>query len=129
MRVRRRSFYVENLPDYAEPGVDANVNRVEDPDNGNLFSSQLERSNLHAPAIDVDLPCRLIPSSTPDHYHLYIDFPMTWRQYKRILKALAKAGVIEPMFYEMARKRKATFLRKPGVRKRRLARKEPKEAA
>lgn len=65
---------------------------------------------LHYPAIDIDLPCRLVESETPGHFHLYIDFPVTWRQYKNILHHLADAGIIEWGYYEASVKRGATFL-------------------
>lgn len=76
----------------------------------NLISS-LTVDGLHAPAIDLDFPCRLVPSSTSGHYHLYLDRTMSWRQYKRLLRAMLKAGLIEPGFYKIAKIRKQTFLR------------------
>lgn len=72
---------------------------------------------LHYPAIDIDYEARLLPSSTPGHFHLYLDHVCTWRQYKKVLKAMAKAGLIEMGYYKMNRPRKQTFLRKPGVTK------------
>lgn len=57
---------------------------------------------LHAPCLDFDLPCRLMESKTPGHYHFYIDHVMPWREYKRLLKALWKAGIIEKGWYEGA---------------------------
>lgn len=81
----------------------------------NLVSSTIPNTNLHAPVLDIDYSAALIPSSTKGHYHLYLGVPMTWRKYKRLLKALAKAGVIERGYYRASKARKATFVRKPGV--------------
>lgn len=49
----------------------------------------------HVPVLDVDLPVRVRESGTPGHHHLFIDKPMSWRAYKRLLKALARAGIVE----------------------------------
>lgn len=88
----------------------------------NVIGSQLEQNDprravLHAPALDVDFPCRVLPSSTWGHSHLYIDKAMTWREYKRFLKALVKVGIIEKGYYNAAMNSKQTMLRKPGVSK------------
>lgn len=63
--------------------------------------------------LDIDMSCRLIETSTPGHHHLYIDQPMTWRRYKRLLKALVKAGIIEKNYYKASLARKGTHLRPP----------------
>lgn len=85
-------------------------------DEADAISSELA-DGRHAPAIDLDVPARLIPSTTEGHAHLYIDVPMSWRQYKRLLRALVAAGVVEPGYYKASRRRGATFLRLPWVRK------------
>ncbi len=82
------------------------------PVDGEMVTSELT-DGRHAPAIDLDVPAWLIPSRTPGNSHLYIDVPMTWRQYRRILKALRDGGVIEPGYYAMAVKKGRTSLRRP----------------
>lgn len=82
----------------------------------NLVSSLCENGN-HAPVIDLDFPCKLIPSSTPGHFHLYIEQEMSWRNYEQLLKALYNAGIIERGFYNMAVARRMTMVRPPGVYK------------
>lgn len=77
-----------------------------------VVSSEIH-DNLHAPALDIDVPAWLIPSSTEGHSHLYIDCPMTWRQYKKLLKALAKSGVVEKGYVKASIRRKHTALRVP----------------
>lgn len=72
---------------------------------------------MHAPCIDLDIPAALVPSSTPGHFHLYIDKVMPWRKYKRLLKAMVKAGLVEEGYYKVSCRRKETHLRVPWVRK------------
>lgn len=79
-----------------------------------VVSSELDdRRGIHTPILDIDVPARLIESSTPGHSHLYIDVPMPWRKYRRLLKALYKAGLIEKNYYKLSVKRKGTHLRPP----------------
>jgi hypothetical protein len=87
----------------------------------NLVSSELSCGDWpgwegwHTPALDIDAPVYVLPSSTPGHHHLFIDIPMPWRTYKKLLRALRDAGVIEPGYYNASVRRQATHLRKPGV--------------
>lgn len=81
-----------------------------------IVSSEIE-NGLHAPVLDIDFGAALIPSSTFGHYHLYLDQPMTWRTYKRLLKALAKAGVIEKGYARASIARGYSALRVPGLMK------------
>lgn len=90
---------------------------VEDLSDANAVSSQLLFSDKHLILLDIDHTCSLVGSSTAGHYHLYIDRELSWRQYRRLLKALVKAGVIEKGYYNVSKKRKATFLRVPGEKK------------
>lgn len=89
--------------------------RVEcDPSEADLVGSlSMNGKDVHYPAIDVDLKISAVQSSTPGHYHLYIDKGMSWRQYKRLLRAMVKAGIVEPGYYKMAKRRGQTFLRTP----------------
>jgi hypothetical protein len=97
----------------------ARWNTVKEAARGRLISSKLP-DGKHAPAIDIDFPVRLVKSSTPGHFHLYVDKAMSWEQYRKILLALRDAGVIGQDYYEMALTFKQTFLRAPGVHKRDL---------
>lgn len=65
----------------------------------------------HAPVIDLDMPCRLLPSSTPEHYHLYIDQAVDWKNYAQLLKALRDCHFISYGYYEAAMKHKETYVR------------------
>lgn len=66
------------------------------PSEATLFGSRLRASGAHHfVVVDVDLPVEVRDSKTSGHHHLVIGKAVTWRQYKRILKALAKAGVAD----------------------------------
>jgi len=82
----------------------------------NVVSSLLTNGR-HAPAIDLDLPAVLVPTSTFGHSHLYLDHEMRWDHYRRLLKVMAAAGLVEPGFYESAVRRGTTLLRLPGASK------------
>jgi hypothetical protein len=71
----------------------------------------------HAPVLDIDVPSEWVPSSTPGHAHLYIDVPMTWWRYKRLLKAMAKAGIIEDSYVKVSIARGHTDVRVPWLKK------------
>lgn len=71
----------------------------------------------HTVMLDIDMPVRVVPSSTEGHCHLYIDKPMPWWRYRRLLRALKAAGIIEPGYYSASIARRATHLRLPWVQK------------
>ena len=67
------------------------------------------------PTLDIDHPALLAPSSTPGHHHLFVDVPMSWRAYRRLLRALYLGGVIGRNAYWRSLDRGASFVRPPGV--------------
>ncbi len=85
-------------------------------DGANVVSSLLTNGR-HAPAIDVDVPVHVIPSSTPGHSHLYIDHEMPWQDYERLLRVLTEVGIVQRGFYDSAVRRGTSLLRLPHVRK------------
>ncbi len=68
-------------------------------------------SGMHAPALDIDFPARLVPSRTKGHFHLYLDEELPWEKYKKLLEALAEAGIIEHGFAQASIKRGYSSLR------------------
>ena len=72
---------------------------------------------MHRPMLDLDFPATLIPSTTEGHFHLYLDKPMTWRKYKRLLRALGEAGIIEHGYMQASLERGYSSLRLPWVKK------------
>lgn len=73
---------------------------------------------LHKPLIDLDLPVTLVPSGTPGNSHLYIDRAVTFRDYMRILDALAQAGIVQWGFRDATEARGFGSLRHPDRPKR-----------
>lgn len=77
-----------------------------------------EISGLHKPVLDIDLPVKLLPSTTEGHFHLFIDKEMTWAQYAKLLDVLAEVGIIEEGFSRVSQgSRKHTAVRLPWVKK------------
>ncbi len=75
-------------------------------------------NGLHTPALDIDIPVEVVPSSTAGHCHLF--FPtvsMSWLKYVTLLSVLADCGVIERGYAEASIARGMTVLRLPGVAK------------
>ena len=87
------------------------------PEDANIMSSEVENSDKHNVMIDLDFPAELWESSTPGHHHLYIEKEMSWDEYKDLLQALAKAGLIEEGYYSACIERGFTSLRLPHVKK------------
>lgn len=115
--MERQPYFLEAFnTDYDENGGE---NRQPcELEQANLISSEvIGRPGWHAPALDIDLPCTLVESTTPGHFHLYIDHAMDLTDYLALLEALAAAGIIEWGYFFAAMRRGATFLRKPGVLK------------
>jgi len=101
-------------------GTAARGGPLNEPDEShphNLVSS-LKTDGTHAPALDIDIPCRYVPSSTPGHGHLYFDtLSLTWEGYQDLLKALVLAGIVEQGYYLASLNRGQTLLRPPHVKK------------
>lgn len=72
---------------------------------------------LHRPVLDIDIPIKVVPSSTPGHFHLFIDHFMEWKDYEKLLWALAAAGIIEEGYVHASVRRGHTSVRLPHVRK------------
>jgi len=71
----------------------------------------------HRPVLDIDFDAALIPSTSADHHHLYLDKVLTWTQYVRLLEVLAEVGIIEPGYRDASIAREYTSVRLPWVTK------------
>lgn len=95
----------------------------------------------HLPVFDVDIPrtvlvdndiqtsspsllllyrpklARWVPSTTPGHHHVYVDWPVKWWEYQEFLEGLYLKGVIEEGYLNASIERGYTAVRKEGVRK------------
>lgn len=82
-----------------------------------VTSAHADNSGKHWPVIDIDMPCYLIPSSTPGHGHLVIEHDMEWDAYLKLLDALVEAGIVQPGYRDASKSRKYSAIRRPGVKK------------
>lgn len=71
----------------------------------------------HFIALDIDLPVVVIPSSTDYHCHLYIPKAVSWEKYVKFIEACVDIGIVEKGYLEASKKRGATFLRLPWIKK------------
>jgi hypothetical protein len=74
-------------------------------------------TDKHKVILDIDLRARLIPSSTPGHFHLYIDKEISWDRYIVLMHALSDAGIVEPGYVGASIARGYTAARLPWVKK------------
>ena len=81
------------------------------------YSRNYDPEYFHTPVLDIDVPAMLVPSSTPGNHHLYIDVPMTWSQYKRLLNVMCEVGILEPGYVNASKERGFTAVRLPWIRK------------
>ncbi len=87
-------------------------------ENANLWSSELlDRPGWHAPTLDIDFPALLLPSSSEGKHHLYIDYPMLWKDYVKMLKMLGDVGLCQKKWVQGALVEQGSLLRAPGVYK------------
>jgi hypothetical protein len=82
-----------------------------------LVDADGEKTGYHTVMLDVDHPVRVVPSSTPGHYHLYIDVPVKHEKYFDALEALVDANILERGYVEASRARGGTHVRLPWVKK------------
>lgn len=94
------------------------IKGTDDPDRAPCLGGP---GGQHHLLLDIDLPAALVESSTPGHFHLYVElndgFGIAWEPYKAFLEAAAAIGLIEPGYAEVSIKRGHTDLRLPWVDK------------
>lgn len=122
--IERVLYTVPTWTDYQGDKYEARFATL-NPANADVISSEVYgEPGVHVVALDIDHPARLLPSSTPDHYHLHVDVKCSWEDYEEFLRAAAKIGLIEEGYARVSIERKGTHLRLPWVRK-----EEPTETA
>ena len=90
------------------------------PEKGDLVGSLvavLPWGRKHMPAIDIDVPCRFIPSTTPGHGHLYFDVEVEEGPYFELLSILGRCGIVEPGYVAASRAKGQSTLRPPWRKK------------
>lgn len=92
---------------------------TDDVEEAQVITSLIDRPGpkVHKVVLDIDLPAQLIPSSTPGHFHLYIDTEVPHDDYMKLLETLGHAGVIEPGYLGASKDRGFTAARLPWVKK------------
>lgn len=82
-------------------------------------SFNVEEQDRHAVVLDIDHPAWLMPSTTPNHYHLYIDVPggIAPDDWSDVLTVLARVGIIEPGYAGASMARGFTSCRLPWIEK------------
>ena len=71
----------------------------------------------HAVVMDLDHEAFLIPSSTPGHYHLYVDLGVPEDDWFDFLDAAAKINLVSAGYAEVSRKRGHSDVRLPWISK------------
>jgi len=101
----------------SEDGETSEDVKVAEVGEADIIASQITGSPKHTIMIDLDVPARLVPSSTPGHTHLYIDTPTSWDAFCVLLDALVIAGVLEEGYANASKARGYTALRLPWIKK------------
>lgn len=81
------------------------------------YPNEHYRNGKHKPVLDIDMPVTLVPSTTPGHFHLYIDKELDWFAYAGLLTALAQCGIIEDGYLGASLQRGYSACRLPWVKK------------
>lgn len=107
--------------DFNEP-YDTNRTIVTDLEQANLITSMIAEpdgsvGDLHKVVLDVDHPVKVVESSIPGHFHLFIDVEMEWPEYLALLRGFVVANIVEPGYLAAAERRKYTAVRLPWIRK------------
>jgi hypothetical protein len=85
----------------------------------NPWDDDWKHEPQHQIVVDIDHPVHVVESSTPGHYHLYVELPGGIPQglYFEWLQACAKIGLVEPGYVAASVNRGHTDLRLPWVSK------------
>ena|ERR1700755_1226139 len=96
--------------------ISSSRNRLTMVYNSETFPSG-DSEQMHTVVLDIDVPAALVDSTTPGRHHLYIDTPMSWDVYVRLLEAMQEAGILEAGYVNASKDRGFTAVRLPWVRK------------
>lgn len=92
------------------------------PGDANCVSSKLwtddDGVTHHIPVLDIDLKAALVPSTTPGHYHLYIDKILSDEKYGKLLEVMVECGIVQQGILDNQWKKNGyTAVRIPSVKK------------
>lgn len=74
---------------------------------------------LHQPLFDIDIPIEKVRvlESASGNSHLYINKPMTWEDYIKLMRVMVEVGLLQHGWVEKSIKQGCGRLRLPGVPK------------
>jgi hypothetical protein len=82
-----------------------------------LGTEDITGNPMHAPVLDIDFPAELIPSSTPGHFHLYLDIELDPMEYDKLLTVLGEVHILEEGYVNAAKHRGYSAARLPWIKK------------
>lgn len=116
--------YYEHLNEDYDPDEPGAREFTSDVDRANMTTSLVANPPvvqpgpvMHKVVLDIDLPAKLVPSTTEGHFHLYLDHQVEHDVYMRLLAALGEAGILEPGYVAASEARGYTSTRLPWVKK------------
>lgn len=86
------------------------------PEEANLVSSRTT-DGRHMPIIDLDFDFEIRESSTPGHFHLLLNTPVSNTKFVVLMLVLWWTGVVEMGYAVWSIRRMGNFARVPGVTK------------
>lgn len=113
--IDRVMYTVPTMVSYQHDEYEARYATMNVADADVVSSEVYGEPDTHVVALDIDVPARLVPSSTPGHHHLHIDVKCSWEDYAEFLRAAEKIGIIEPGYLGASLARKGTHLRLPWI--------------
>ena len=123
--MKSKPEYIENrLTAYFEDSYKSDSRNKDWAENFN--ESDYNKANLvlsstmnitHKPVIDLDFESVLIPSTSKNHYHLYLNKEVAWDDYLAMLRAMQKCGIVQKGWVDSAEHRGYSAVRRPGKSK------------
>ncbi|MFI5840580.1 hypothetical protein ACIA8K_12810 [Catenuloplanes sp. NPDC051500] len=116
--------------DFDEPAPEEGYTRpavTSDLDVANLITSEMRSqpkyafidpdNQWHKVVLDIDLPVKVLPSTTEGHHHLFIDKAILWEDYVELMEVMARIGLIERGYLFASKERGYSCVRLPWVKK------------
>ena len=117
--------YAMSLDDYTpSPGLTSDshlVSSISSSANHKIYDDTFQwsdaRKHMHRPVIDIDVPVEVVESTTPGHFHLYIDHLVEPEKYMALLVAMADCGIVEEGYARASYEKGFSAVRVPWLAK------------